>query len=105
MFLRKVKLVMTAAAVVAALAAGAVALAQSGIGRPKDGTVKPQHVGSTALVMLSSKSVATATAMRINGAPGQECAPLPNARCPAASRRTSSWPGSGNAPDRGLPPR
>ncbi len=46
MFLRKVKLVMTAAAVVAALAAGAVVLAQSGIGRPKDGTVKPQHVGS-----------------------------------------------------------
>src|SRR5262249_20494641 len=46
MFLRKVKLVMTAAAVVAALAAGAVALAQSGIGRPKDGTGKPQHVGS-----------------------------------------------------------
>ncbi len=46
MFLSKVKLVMTAAAVVAALAAGAVALAQSGIGRPKDGTGKPQHVGS-----------------------------------------------------------
>ncbi len=45
MFLRKVKLVMTAATVVAALAAGAVALAQSGIGRPKDGTGKPQHVG------------------------------------------------------------
>ncbi len=42
----KVKLVMTAAAVVAALAAGAVALAQSGIGQPKDGTVKPQYVGS-----------------------------------------------------------
>jgi membrane fusion protein (multidrug efflux system) len=46
MFLRKVKLVMTGAAVVAALAAGAVALAQSGIGRPKEGTGKPQHVGS-----------------------------------------------------------
>jgi RNA polymerase sigma factor (sigma-70 family) len=46
MFLRKVKLVMTAAAVVASLAAGAVVLAQSGIGGPKDGTVKPQHVGS-----------------------------------------------------------
>jgi membrane fusion protein, multidrug efflux system len=46
MFLRKVKLVMTAAAVVAALAAGAVGLAQSGIGRSKDGTGKPQHVGS-----------------------------------------------------------
>jgi membrane fusion protein (multidrug efflux system) len=47
MFLRKVKLVMTAAAVGAALAAGAVVLAQSGIGgRPKDRTVKPQHVGS-----------------------------------------------------------
>jgi biotin carboxyl carrier protein len=46
MFLRKVKLVMTAAAVVAGLAAGTVALAQSGIGRPKDGTGKPQHVGS-----------------------------------------------------------
>jgi membrane fusion protein, multidrug efflux system len=47
MFLAKVKLVMTAAGVVAALAAGAVALAQSGIGRPKDGTGKPQPVGST----------------------------------------------------------
>ncbi len=46
MFLRKVRLVMTAAAVVAALAAGAVALAQSGIGRPKEGTVKPKHVVS-----------------------------------------------------------
>jgi membrane fusion protein (multidrug efflux system) len=46
MFLRKVKLVMTAAAVVAALAAGAVALAQSGIGRPKDETGKPQNAGS-----------------------------------------------------------
>ena len=46
MFLRKVKLVMTAAAVVATLAGGAVALAQLGIGRPKDGTGKPQHVGS-----------------------------------------------------------
>jgi RNA polymerase sigma factor (sigma-70 family) len=46
MFLRKVKLVMTAAAVVAALATGAVVLAQSGIGRPKDVTGKPQHVGS-----------------------------------------------------------
>ena len=45
MFLRKVKLVMTAATVVAALAAGAVALAQSGIGRPKDGTGKPRRVG------------------------------------------------------------
>ena len=45
MFLSKVKLVMTAAAVVAALAAGAVALAQSGIGRPKDRTGKPLHVG------------------------------------------------------------
>ena len=38
MFLSKVKLVMTVAAVVAALAAGAIALAQSGIGRPKDGS-------------------------------------------------------------------
>ncbi len=46
MFLSKVKLVMTAAAVVTALAAGAVALAQSGIGRPKDGTGKTQHVDS-----------------------------------------------------------
>jgi hypothetical protein len=46
MFPRKVKLVMTAATVVAALAAGAVALAQSGIDRPKIGTAKPQHVGS-----------------------------------------------------------
>ena len=40
MFLSKVKLVMTAAAVVAALAVGATALAQSGLGRPKDGTGK-----------------------------------------------------------------
>lgn len=46
MFLSKVKLVMTAAAVVAALAAGAVALAQWGLGRLKDGTGEPQHVGS-----------------------------------------------------------
>jgi membrane fusion protein, multidrug efflux system len=46
MFLRKVNLVMTAAAVVAALGVGAVTLAQSGIGRPKDGTGKPQHVDS-----------------------------------------------------------
>ncbi len=46
MFLSKVKLEMTAAAVVAALAAGAIALAQTGIGRPKDATGKPQHVGS-----------------------------------------------------------
>ena len=46
MFLSKVKLVMTAAAVVAALAAGAIALAQTGIGRPKDATGKLQHVGS-----------------------------------------------------------
>ena len=46
MFLRKVKLVMTAAAVVAALAAGGVILAQSGIGRPKDGTVKAEPVSS-----------------------------------------------------------
>jgi membrane fusion protein (multidrug efflux system) len=44
MFLNKVKLVMTAAAVAAALAAGAVALAQSGIGRPKDGTGKPIEI-------------------------------------------------------------
>jgi RNA polymerase sigma factor (sigma-70 family) len=47
MFLSKVKLVMTATAVVAALAAGAVALAQSGIGRPKDGTGKSEQVGSS----------------------------------------------------------
>jgi len=46
MFLSKVTLVMTAAAVMAALAAGAVALAQSGIGKSKDGTGKPQHVES-----------------------------------------------------------
>ncbi len=46
MFLSKVKLVMTAAAIVAALAAGAVALAQSGIGQSKDGTSKPQRVDS-----------------------------------------------------------
>jgi membrane fusion protein (multidrug efflux system) len=46
MFLRKVRLVMTAVAAVAALADGAVALAQSGIGRPKDETGKPEHVGS-----------------------------------------------------------
>ncbi len=46
MFLSKVKLVMTATAVVATLAAGAVGLAQSGINGPKDGTGKPQRVGS-----------------------------------------------------------
>jgi membrane fusion protein (multidrug efflux system) len=46
MFLCKVKLVMTAATVLAALAAGARALAQSGIGRPEDETGKPQHAGS-----------------------------------------------------------
>ena len=46
MFLSKVKLVMTAAALVAALAAGAVGLARSGINGPKDGTGKSQHVGS-----------------------------------------------------------
>jgi hypothetical protein len=47
MFLRKIKLAMTAAAVMAVLAAaGAVVLAQSGIGGPKDGTAKPQNVGS-----------------------------------------------------------
>ena len=45
MFLRKVKLVMTAATVLAAIAAGAVALAQSGIRKPKDESGKPQHVG------------------------------------------------------------
>jgi membrane fusion protein, multidrug efflux system len=44
MFLSKVKLVMTATAVVAALAAGAVALAQSGIGRPNYRSGKPLHV-------------------------------------------------------------
>ena len=47
MFLSKVKLVMTAAAVVAALAVGAAALAQSGLGRPKDGTGKSEQVGSS----------------------------------------------------------
>ncbi len=46
MFLSKIKLMMTAAAVMAALAAGAVALAQSGIGKPKDGTGNPQHADS-----------------------------------------------------------
>jgi membrane fusion protein, multidrug efflux system len=46
MFLSKVKLVMTATAVVAALAAGAVALAQSGINKPKDGSGKPENVGA-----------------------------------------------------------
>ena len=46
MFLRKVKLVMTATAVVAALAAGAVVLAQSGIGTPKDAIGKPKKVDS-----------------------------------------------------------
>jgi membrane fusion protein (multidrug efflux system) len=50
MFLSKVKLVMTATAVVAALVAGAVALAQSGIGRTKDGTGEPQHAGSPSYV-------------------------------------------------------
>jgi membrane fusion protein (multidrug efflux system) len=46
MFLRKVKLVMPVAAVVAVLAAGAVALAQLGIGGPKDETGEPQQAGS-----------------------------------------------------------
>jgi membrane fusion protein (multidrug efflux system) len=46
MFLSKVKFVLKATAVVAALAAGAGALAQSGIGRSKDGTDKPQHADS-----------------------------------------------------------
>jgi membrane fusion protein, multidrug efflux system len=45
MFLRKVNLATTAVAIVAGLAAGAVALAQSGIGRPKDGAGKPDHLG------------------------------------------------------------
>ena len=47
MFLRNVKLVITAAAVIAGLAAGAVSLAQSESGRSKDGTGKPQHAGSS----------------------------------------------------------
>ncbi len=46
MFPNKVRFVMTAVAVVVALVAGAVALAQWGIGRPKEGTSNPQHVGS-----------------------------------------------------------
>ncbi len=46
MFLNKVKLAMTAVAVVVALVACAVALAQWGIGRPKEGTSKAQHAGS-----------------------------------------------------------
>ncbi len=46
MFLSKFKLVMKVVAVVAALAAGAVALAQSGIGKSKDGSGKPQDAGS-----------------------------------------------------------
>ena len=47
MFLIKVKIVMTATAVVAALAAGAVAFAQSGIARQKDKTDKPRQAGSS----------------------------------------------------------
>src|SRR5262249_43997233 len=47
MFLRKVKLVMKVLAVVAVFAAGAVALAQSGIGKPKDAPNQPQDAGST----------------------------------------------------------
>ncbi len=47
MFVSKVKLVMTATAIVAALAAGAVALAQSGAGRQKDKTDKPRQAGSS----------------------------------------------------------
>ena len=46
MFLSKVKLVTTAAVVVAALVAGALAFAQSRNGKPKDGTGKSQRVGS-----------------------------------------------------------
>jgi membrane fusion protein (multidrug efflux system) len=47
MFLRKVKHVMTASAILALLAAGAGAVAQSKINRPKDKTGKPQQVGSS----------------------------------------------------------
>ena len=47
MFMSKVKLVMTATAIVAAFAAGAVALAQSGVGRQKDKTDKPRQAGSS----------------------------------------------------------
>jgi RNA polymerase sigma factor (sigma-70 family) len=46
MFLSKIKLVMTAAGVMAALAAGVVALAQSGIGQRKGGTGNLQHADS-----------------------------------------------------------
>jgi membrane fusion protein, multidrug efflux system len=46
MFIRKAKVLLTAAAVVTGLAAGAAAIAQSGIGKPKDGTGNPQQVDS-----------------------------------------------------------
>jgi membrane fusion protein (multidrug efflux system) len=46
MFLSKLKLVLPAAAIVAALAAGAIALAQAGIDRPKEETGTPPNVGS-----------------------------------------------------------
>jgi membrane fusion protein, multidrug efflux system len=52
MFLSKIKLVTTAAAVMAAFAAGAVALAQSGIGKPKVETGKPQQI-----VVTSPKAI------------------------------------------------
>jgi membrane fusion protein (multidrug efflux system) len=53
MFQRKVKLVMTAAAVVAALLAGAVALAQSGVGRP---IVGPASLNQKAAKLSGTKS-------------------------------------------------
>jgi biotin carboxyl carrier protein len=53
MFLSKIKIVMTAAAVVAALAAGAVALAQSGIGRPAE----RQDQEHRKIVLTSSKAM------------------------------------------------
>jgi membrane fusion protein (multidrug efflux system) len=46
MFISKIKFVMTAAAIMTALAAGAIALAQSGANRAKDATEKPQDVGA-----------------------------------------------------------
>ena len=47
MFMGKVKIVMTATAVVAALAAGAIAFAQTGIARQKDKTDKRPQAGSS----------------------------------------------------------
>ena len=99
MFLSKVKLVMTAAAVVAALAAGAVALAQSGIGRPKDGTGKPRHAGSTGwtyhiLVSRNGEPPRKVAVVEMTGdTPIRVDAPVRAHSLPAQARRRARPPG------------